>query len=47
MIEYRGYIIEKVCGYYEIKNPQGKWFRNAVTVEDAKEKIDIVENSRR
>lgn len=48
MINYRGYRIKKVENYdfYEITNPLDKWFKNALTVEEAKKKINMVENSR-
>lgn len=48
MTNYRGYTIKLIeaYGYYEIKNSNGKWFRNALTIDDAKEKIDLIENTR-
>lgn len=48
MTNYRGYSIKEVkeYGFYEIKNANGKWFRNAASIADAKEKIDLVENAR-
>lgn len=48
MANYRDYSIKeiKAFGYYEITNANGKWFRNAMSIADAKEKIDLVENAR-
>lgn len=46
MTNYRGYEIKNVGEYYEIKNAAGKWVRNATTMDDAKKKIDLIENTR-
>lgn len=48
MTNYKGYTIKKLkaYGYYEIRTADGKWFRNATTTADAKEKINLVEKSR-
>ena len=48
MTNYKGYTIKKIeaYGYFEIRTANGKWFRNATTIADSKEKIDLIENSR-
>ncbi len=47
-MNYKGYSIKeiKAFGYYEITTANGKWFRNAMTIADAKEKIDLIEKTR-
>ena len=46
-MNYKGYIIKelKAYGYYEIITSDGKWFKNAVSIADAKEKIDLAEKN--
>lgn len=42
MKEYKGYSIKKVGEYYEIISKDGKWMKNATTISNAKEKIDLL-----
>lgn len=46
MTNYKGYTIKNVGEYYEIIDKDGKWIRNAATVNDAKEKIDVIDNAK-
>ena len=46
MNDYKGYKIKKVGEYYEIISKTGKWLKNAITIQDAKEKIDMLDRVR-
>ena len=45
MTEYKGYKIKSTCGFFEISKG-GKFLRNAMSIEIAKEYIDSVETAR-
>lgn len=46
MLVYKGYKIKKVGEYYEIISKSGKWIKNATTISDAKEKIELIDRAR-
>lgn len=45
MKRYKGYTIKAIkrLGYYEIYTEKDKYLKNATTLDDAKEKIDLLE----
>ena len=43
---YKGYAIKSCGEFYAVFNKDGRYLRNALTVEIAKEYIDLIDNAR-